>query len=293
MDLKELNKLDLNTLVAKLKESELFKDKKTLTKIGIFVGAFLISIIIYYSFISPVIDRQEASIELMNKNRQAIESCSSGADEALIQTIEMEPEFFANSVLFHSKEEVEDLYQSISNFALANGLTIVNIKKGNPKGVKDSLGNDDGMMMDDGSGMMIDDGSGMMMDDGSGMMGDGGGCLSDDGSGMMMDDGSGMMMGDGSGMMDDGSGMMDDGSGMMDDGSGGEGEGGPFLYYQIPVDYEIMGTFLGYLKFRRALSKSLKVINFDKEEITALAQPQGNVIAKGTISIVGLPNEYQ
>ena len=263
MDLKELNKLDLNTLVAKLKESELFKDKKTLTKIGIFVGAFLISIIIYYSFISPVIDRQEASIELMNKNRQAIESCSSGADEALIQTIEMEPEFFANSVLFHSKEEVEDLYQSISNFALANGLTIVNIKKGNPKGVKDSLGNDDGMMMDDGSGMMMDDGSGMMMGDGSGMM--------DDGSGMMMDDGSGM----------------------MDDGSGGEGEGGPFLYYQIPVDYEIMGTFLGYLKFRRALSKSLKVINFDKEEITALAQPQGNVIAKGTISIVGLPNEYQ
>ena len=286
MDLKELNKLDLNTLVAKLKESELFKDKKTLTKIGIFVGAFLISIIIYYSFISPIIDRQEASIELMNKNRQAIESCSSGADEALIQTIEMEPEFFANSVLFHSKEEVEDLYQSISNFALANGLTIVNIKKGNPKGVKGSLGNDDGMMMDDGSGMM--------MDDGSGMMGDGGGCLSDDGSGMMMGDGSGMMMDDGSGMMmDDGSGMMDDGSGMMDDGSGGDGEGGPFLYYQIPVDYEIMGTFLGYLKFRRALSKSLKVINFDKEEITALAQPQGNVIAKGTISIVGLPNEYQ
>ena len=102
----------------------------------------------------------------------------------------------------------------------------------------------------------------------------------DDGSGMMMDDGSGMMMDDGSGMM-------------MDDGSGGEGEVGPFLYYQIPVDYEIMGTFLGYLKFRRALSKSLKVINFDKEEITALTQPQGNVIAKGTISIVGLPNEYQ
>lgn len=283
MDLQELKKLDINALAQKLKDSELFKDKKTLTKIGIFVGAFLISIIVYYSFISPIIKNQEAKIELMNKNRQAIESCSFGIDEAKIQTIEMQPDFFANSVLFHSKEEVEDLYQSISNFALANGLTIVNIKKGNPKGVKGESTNDDGMMMDDGSGMM--------MDDGSGMTNDGGGCLSEDMMMGMIDDGSGMMMDDGSSMMDDGSGMMDDGSGMIDDGSGEEG--GPILYYQIPVDYEIMGTFLGYLKFRRALSKSLKVINFDKEEINALEQPQGNVLAKGTISIVGLPNEYQ
>ena len=285
MDLSELKNIDLNEIVAKLKKSEILKDKKLLTKIGIFAGAFLLSIIVYYSFISPVIQQQKENINTMEMNMAEIENLKLQIQDAKQQTKDLEPEYFANSVLFHSKEEVEDLYQSISNFALANGLTIVNIKKGNPKGVKDSLGNDDGMMMDDGSGMM--------MDDGSGMMGDGGGCLSDDGSGMMMDDGSGMMMGDGSGMMDDGSGMMDDGSGMMDDGSGGEGEGGPFLYYQIPVDYEIMGTFLGYLKFRRALSKSLKVINFDKEEITALAQPQGNVIAKGTISIVGLPNEYQ
>ncbi len=290
MDLGELKKLDINALGEKLKNSDLLKDKKTLTKIGIFAGAFLLSIIIYYSFISPIIKKQEANIELMNKNRQGIESCSFEIDEAKIQTVEMQPDFFSNSVLFHSKEEVEDLYQSISNFALANGLTIVNIKKGNPKGVKGALGNDDGMMMDDGSGMMMDDGSGMMMGDGEGCL-SGDGMMMDDGSGMMMDDGSGMMMGDGSGMMDDGSGMMDDGSGMMDDGSGEEG--GPILYYQIPVDYEIMGTFLGYLKFRRALSKSLKVINFDKEEINALAQPQGNVLAKGTISIVGLPNDYQ
>ena len=65
------------------------------------------------------------------------------------------------------------------------------------------------------------------------------------------------------------------------------------MYYQIPVDYEITGTFIGYLKFRRALSKSLKVINFDKEEINLLKQPQGRVSAKGTISIVGLANEYE
>ena len=65
------------------------------------------------------------------------------------------------------------------------------------------------------------------------------------------------------------------------------------LYYEIPVEYEIRGNFLSYLKFRRALSKSSKVINYDKEEITTLKEIQGQILSKGTISIVGLPNEYQ
>ena len=93
------------------------------------------------------------------------------------------------------------------------------------------------------------------------------------------------------GVIDDGSGMIDDGSGMIDDGSGQEG--GNTLYYKIPVDYEIMGSFIGYLKFRRELSKSQKVINFDKEEINLLKEPQGQVLSKGTISIVGLPDDYK
>lgn len=72
-----------------------------------------------------------------------------------------------------------------------------------------------------------------------------------------------------------------------------DGEGGSVLYYKIPVKYEIRGTFLGYLKFRRALSKSNKVVNFDNEEILLLKEPQGQVLSKGTISIVGLPDEYK
>ena len=64
------------------------------------------------------------------------------------------------------------------------------------------------------------------------------------------------------------------------------------MYYKIPVEYEIQGNFLGYLKFRRALSKSQKVINFDKEEIIVQKEIQGQILSKGTISIVGLPNEY-
>ena len=64
------------------------------------------------------------------------------------------------------------------------------------------------------------------------------------------------------------------------------------LYYKIPVTYKIRGNYLGYLKFRRALSKSKKVINFDKEIITVEAA-SGNILSEGTISIVGLPNEYK
>ena len=63
------------------------------------------------------------------------------------------------------------------------------------------------------------------------------------------------------------------------------------LYYKIPVTYKISGNYLGYLKFRRALSKSTKVINFDKETITVDAK-SGNILSEGIISIVGLPDEY-
>ena len=64
------------------------------------------------------------------------------------------------------------------------------------------------------------------------------------------------------------------------------------LYYSIPVNYKINEGYLGYLKFRRALSKSNKVINFDKEIIT-VDVASGKILSEGTISIVGLPNEYK
>ena len=64
------------------------------------------------------------------------------------------------------------------------------------------------------------------------------------------------------------------------------------LYYKIPVNYKIQGNYLGYLKFRRALSKSNKVINFDKETITVDAK-SGKILSEGIISIVGLPDEYK
>ena len=64
-------------------------------------------------------------------------------------------------------------------------------------------------------------------------------------------------------------------------------------YYQIPVDYEIKGNFLSYIKFKRAVAKSKKMLNFDKELINVVqGDKNGSVIASGELTIVGLPNEF-
>ena len=57
--------------------------------------------------------------------------------------------------------------------------------------------------------------------------------------------------------------------------------------------YEIKGNFLGYIKFKRALARSNKMLNFDKEIISLVQNdPNGAIVAKGELTIVGLPNEF-
>ena len=64
-------------------------------------------------------------------------------------------------------------------------------------------------------------------------------------------------------------------------------------YYRIPVDYEIKGNFLSYIKFKRAVAKSKKMLNFDKELINVVQEDKnGSIIASGELTIVGLPNEF-
>ena len=107
----------------------------------------------------------------------------------------MKPKFEETSTLFHSKAEVEDLYQSLSKHAAVNGLVISKIEKKEPKpvlkvGVTDQSENNLQKEM--------------------------------------------------------------------------------VSYYKIPVDYEIKGNFLGYIKFKRAVSKQKKMLNFDKETISVV-----------------------
>ena len=225
MDLASLKDLDLNDIITKLKSGAL-ADKKTLIKFGVGFVAILIFLIGYYAFISPIVKQQKEQISLMNENKIKIEEFKNNIGTLTAAVKALEPDYTKNSKLFHSKKEVEDLYQNISKFALINGLSITNLKKGKPKGVAGVQGQSTEQTTENTTTTENQDGQNIM-------------------------------------------------------------------YYTIPVEYEIQGNFLSYLKFRRALSKSQKVINFDKEEITTIAEIQGQILSKGTISIVGLPNEYK
>ena len=225
MDLAALKKLDIKDLLEKIKAgggTNAFKDKKTLIKFGVIGGAILIFLIIYYAFVSPVIGAQKEKINIMNENQTNIDKYLANIETLQASVKELEPRYKKSSKLFHSKKEVEDLYQNISNFAMMNGLTIINIQKGEPIAV----GGNDNTQNE------------------------------------------------------------------QTENSQDNQEGTQVLYYKIPVNYKIQGNYLGYLKFRRALSKSSKVINFDKETITVDAK-SGQILSEGTISIVGLPDEYK
>ena len=226
MDLASLKDLDLNDIFAKLKSGGL-GDKKTLIKFGGGFGAILVFLIGYYVFVSPIVKQQEEQINLMNENRIKIDEFKDNIGTLTTGVKKLEPDYEKNSKLFHSKKEVEDLYQNISKFALINGLSITNLKKGEPKAVA-------GAAQDQSTEQTTENSTTTENQEGQNVM-----------------------------------------------------------YYTIPVEYEIQGNFLSYLKFRRALSKSKKVINFDKEEISTIAEIQGQILSKGTISIVGLPNEYK
>ena len=64
-------------------------------------------------------------------------------------------------------------------------------------------------------------------------------------------------------------------------------------YFKIPVTFEIKGNFLSYIKFKRAVARSKKMLNFDKELINVVQNDKnGSVIATGELTIVGLPNEF-
>ena len=64
-------------------------------------------------------------------------------------------------------------------------------------------------------------------------------------------------------------------------------------YYKIPVDFQITGNFLGYIKFKRALSLSNKMLNFDKETIKVVkGNATGAITVSGTLTIVGLADDF-
>ena len=223
MDLAALKEIDIKDLFKKINiDPSIFKDKKTVTKIAIGAGSVIIFLIFYYFFLNPIVKEQEGRILVMEENIQKINEYQNNITQLKASIKKLEPDYEKNSKLFHSQKEVEGLYQNISNYALTNGLSIVNLNK------KDAIA-------------------------------------------------------------------VGPNNQAVDQNNNNSGEANPegqILYYKIPVDYKIQGNYLGYLKFRRALAQSNKVINFDKEQINVDTNLKGVVISEGTISIVGLPNEF-
>ena len=212
MDLKNLTMSDLKEKFSGA------ADKKTLIKIGIGVGAIILFLIIYYAVLSPMVKERKAKYEDKLLKENEIIMFDNEITQFKSRIKKLKPEFEKSSTLFHSKAEVEDLYQSLSRHAGVNGLVISKIEKKKPIPVLKAG-------------------------------------IAQQAENLITKD--------------------------------------MVSYYKIPVDYEIKGKFLGYIKFKRAVSKQQKMLNFDKEVISIVQNDSaGAIIASGELTIVGLPNEF-
>ena len=196
IDLKNLNMSDLKDKILKL------ADKKTLIKIGIISGAIIFFLIIYYAILSPMVETRKVKLDDMNLKKQETIQFTNDVSSMKKKIKELKPEYEKYSSLFHSKAEVEGLYQTLSIFAGQNDLVISKIEKKQIKKVlkAEALAKADGKSA--------------------------------------------------------GKSKEKDAKNIKN-----------IAYYLIPVDFEIDGNFIGYIKFKRALSLSNKMLNFDKESI--------------------------
>ena len=212
MDLKNLTMSDLK---AKFSGAA---DKKTLVKFGIGFGAIIIFLIIYYAILNPMVKERKVKYEDKLLKENEITQFENEIIQFKARIKKLKPEFEESSTLFHSKAEVEDLYQSLSRHAGVNGLVISKIEKKKPIAVMK-----EGIAKQSENNLTPD----------------------------------------------------------------------MISYYKIPVDFEIKGKFLGYIKFKRAVSKQQKMLNFDKETISVVQNDStGAIVATGVLTIVGLPNEF-
>ena len=217
IDLKNLNVQDIKTKVLQ------FADKKTLIKIGISAGAIILFLIIYYSIVNPLVNKKKIQLDAMNKKKQETTKFINDIKSKKKKIKELTPEYEKYSTLFHTKAEVEGLYETLSYYAGLNNLVISKIEKKDAKGVsKDDLLASASKKKKKKKGSKKKSSANM-------------------------------------------------------------------AYYKIPVTFEITGNFLGYIKFKRALSLSQKMLNFDNESIKVVkGNTTGAIKVTGLLTIVGL-----
>ena len=125
MDLKNMTMDDLKDKFAAF-------DKKTLIKFGIGIGAIILFLIIYFAILSPMVKERKAKLDDKLKKLQEIQQFENDLISINARMKKLAPIVEQNSTLFHSKAEVEGLYQSLSRFASAYGLVISKIQKKKP-----------------------------------------------------------------------------------------------------------------------------------------------------------------
>ena len=222
MDLNDLKNLNMDDLKAKVKA---FAYKKTLIKGGITLGAIVFFLIIYYSILNPIVNTKKAQLEEMTLKQKEVTQFNQEIKANKNKIKKLRPEYEKYSTLFHTRAEVEGLYQTLSEFAGQNGLVISKIEKKKPEEVSksDALGKKKKKKKKATKKKSVKN----------------------------------------------------------------------IAYYKIPVDFEITGNFLGYIKFKRAISLSNKMLNFDKESIKVVkGNTTGTIKVNGTLTIVGLANEF-
>jgi Tfp pilus assembly protein PilO len=221
IDLKNINIQDIKDKILAI------ADKKTLIKFGISFGAIVIFLIIYYAILNPIVNAKKIQLDDMNKKQAEVNQFTKEIKGIKSKIKKLTPKYENYSTLFHTRAEVEGLYQTLSEFAGQNGLVISKIVKKKEKSVTkaEALAKADKKKKKKKSK--------------------------------------------------------------------GKKKAANIAYYTIPVDFEIKGNFLGYIKFKRALSLSRKMLNFDKETIKVVkADTTGAIKVNGTLTIVGLASDF-
>ena len=224
-------KIDLkNISFEDIKEKILKTDKKTFIKIGIAVGSIVLFLIIYYAILNPIVERKKAKLDKMIKTQEETAKFISEIKSKQKKIKKLTPQFKKYSTLFHSRAEVEGLYQTLSEFADDNKLIISKIEK---KEIKEVSKSDALAIANNKKKKKKTKKSNKVK------------------------------------------------------------KVEEVAYYKIPVEFEITGNFLGYIKFKRQISLSKKMLNFDKELIKVVkGDTTGTIKVTGTLTIVGLADEF-
>ena len=229
IDLKniDLKNISLEDIKSKLKRVE----KKTWIKVGISVGAVIIFLIIFYGVLNPIVNNKKAQLDNMNKKKAETQKILQDIKIKKKKIKKMKPEYDQYSTLFHSRAEVEGLYQTLSEYAAMNNLVIAKIEKKEIKEVTKAAA--------------LAQATGKKQK-------------------------------------------------KKKKKKKAKKAANAIAYYTIPVQFQIDGSFLGYIKFKRQLSLSQKMLNFDKESIKVVKgkDSTGAISVTGTLTIVGLADDF-